>query len=196
MTLKDIERKILIEIVRNPRISDNSIARLTSIPLKTVNRKRKDLEKRGVVKYMAYVDNSGQGTSQFLGSQLYIITFRLGITRQMFFDSFLKAVSSDTTKDKMRQIRRHIHMANICERDGHLILMLHIESRVDQDIIEIYNSDIIPILYSYFGSDCIYSTETLKLTDPLLIFNNYMPLYNMKDGMLSPEVDSSFVMID
>ncbi len=196
MTLNNVERKILIEIVRNPRVSDNSIARITGIPLKTVNRKRKDLEHRGAVKYMAYVDNSLQGTGQFQGSQLYLITFRLGITRQMFFDSFRKAVLYDETKEKMRQIRRHIHMANICERDGHLILALHIESRVDEDIIEIYNSDIIPIFYSYFGSDCIDSTETLKLTDPLVIFNNYMPLYNMKDGKLSPGLDSSFVMID
>ena len=49
--LDEQEQKIIKELIRDPRISDNQIGRNTKIPVKTVNRKRKNLEQRNIISY-------------------------------------------------------------------------------------------------------------------------------------------------
>ena len=196
MTITDVERRILAELVLDPRKSDNAISRATGIPLKTVNRKRKDLELRGILNYLVHVDNSEMGTGLLLGSQLFIVKFRFGITRKIFFDSSEKLINSKEMKDKFRHMRRHMHQVSLCEHEGHLTMLFHLESRVDDDILEIFNSDVYPVLSDLFGRDCVESTQSMKLTHNLLFFNNYLPYSNMEYGKLKKGVNSSDIVID
>ena len=69
------EKEILKELIKNPRISDNQISKNTKIPVKTVNRKRKLLEKRSLIHYMVHLDNSRSGTGVFSTKHMYIIQF-------------------------------------------------------------------------------------------------------------------------
>ena len=45
------ERRIIRNLIKNPRISDNKISKITGIPTITVNRKRKKLEAEGLLHY-------------------------------------------------------------------------------------------------------------------------------------------------
>src|SRR3990167_7981787 len=81
------ERKIVIELVKNARISDNEISRRTRIPLKTVNRKRKKLEEEGLLYYFTHLDNSPSGTGMFNSRKLYIMKLKKGVTRKQIIDS-------------------------------------------------------------------------------------------------------------
>jgi len=58
------ERKIIYELIRNPRLSDNQVGKRTAIPIKTVNRKRKLLEEKGALQYAALVEHGPTGTGQ------------------------------------------------------------------------------------------------------------------------------------
>jgi len=78
------EEKIIRELIRNPRISDNKISRRTGVPVMSVNRKRKSLEKRGLISYYCDFAHGGQGTQDFFVRQLYIVKFKGGVTREQF----------------------------------------------------------------------------------------------------------------
>src|SRR3989338_10208012 len=84
--LDENEVKIVRELIRNPRISDNQISKRTKIPVMTVNRKRKKLEEESLIYYHANFDTGENGTGFFPEKQLYIIKFRIGITRHMYLD--------------------------------------------------------------------------------------------------------------
>ena len=56
--LDEQERRIVRELIKDPRISDNQIAKNTRVPVMTVNRKRKLLEEKGLLNYYCYLDTS------------------------------------------------------------------------------------------------------------------------------------------
>src|SRR3989338_5073075 len=76
------EKLIVRELIRDPRISDNQIAHITQVPLKTVNRKRKSLEDGNILAYYTYLDTTMHGTGAFSARHLYLISLKSGITRQ------------------------------------------------------------------------------------------------------------------
>jgi DNA-binding Lrp family transcriptional regulator len=81
----DKEESILREIIRSPTISDNQISKKTGIPVKTVNRKRKAMEKRNFMYYFVAVNNGHMGTGVFNAMQLYTIYFDYGISREKVY---------------------------------------------------------------------------------------------------------------
>jgi DNA-binding Lrp family transcriptional regulator len=192
VTLSDVERKIIGLLIKDPRLSDNQLAKISGIPLKTVNRKRKELEEKGILTYLVSVNNSPTGTGSFTGSQIYQVTFAYGITRKRFFDMLQAAV----TDANFKHFRRHISNASLCEHDGHLVLILHIESRVDEDILEIYNSDMVPGLKKVFGESAIHSTVVMNLTHQLLQLHNYVPLMNIERGKIKKDFPIEQIVID
>ena len=84
--LSESEKKIVRELVKNPRISDNQLSKNTQIPVMTVNRKRKSLERDGYLRYFTSLDTGEHGTGKYKAKQMYIIKFKIGITRQDFID--------------------------------------------------------------------------------------------------------------
>jgi len=86
--LDNNEKIIIKELIKNPRISDNQIAKNTGLAVKSVNRKRKRLEEDNIIFYFTHIDNSLSGTGSFSARQLYILDFKQGTTRAKFIEKF------------------------------------------------------------------------------------------------------------
>ena len=55
------ERLIIRELIKNHRISDNKIGKNTGIPVMSVNRKRKSMEKEGLLTYYTSLKKHSDG---------------------------------------------------------------------------------------------------------------------------------------
>src|SRR6266436_3671440 len=84
--LDDQEKMIVKALIRDPRLSDNQVGKLTGVPTPTVRRKRKKLEEEGLLNYYAALDMQESGTHTFGSRHLYIIKFRIGITLKQILD--------------------------------------------------------------------------------------------------------------
>src|SRR5437870_11635087 len=79
-TLDDQEKLIVKALIRDPRLSDNQVGKLTGVPTPSVRRKRKKLEEEGLLSYFAALDMQESGTGTFGARHLYVVKFRIGIT--------------------------------------------------------------------------------------------------------------------
>ncbi|MBU1204758.1 MAG: winged helix-turn-helix domain-containing protein [Nanoarchaeota archaeon] len=183
------EEIIVKELIKNPRISDNQISKNTGVPVKTVNRKRKKLEKEGLLYYFTYLNNGPHGTGVFTARQLYIVTFKLGITRKQILDMIKK---EEPTKIELK----HIAESYLGDVDGHSIIAMIIESRLESDIIEIFNAELIPKFKRFFGEDAVVKTEAITLNIPLRTMHNYMFLVNMSHGKIKEEWPDELIFVD
>jgi DNA-binding Lrp family transcriptional regulator len=182
------EYGIVKELILNPRISDNQIAKNSSIPLKTVNRKRKKLESEGLLQYFTYLDTSIHGTCDFGSRKMYIISFKEGITRTSFFDKF----SIDKIRNNLGN--KHIFESHLGEKNGRLVLILVLESRLESDILEIFNAEIMPVITDSFGSNAIKDINVIPLTHLLTLLHNYVPKKNlMQNSKIHPDKKTVFV---
>ena len=80
--LDEQEKKIITELIKNPRISDNQIGKMTRVPIRTVSRKRNKLEEEGLISYFTNLNMGKKGTGRFGARQLHVIKFKLGITSE------------------------------------------------------------------------------------------------------------------
>ena len=183
------EEIIVKELIKNPRISDNQISKNTGVPVKTVNRKRKKLEKEELLYYFTYLNHGPHGTGVFTARQLYIVTFKSGITRNQVLEAIKK---EEPTKIELK----HIAESYLGDVDGHAIIAMIIESRLESDIIEIFNAELIPKFKRFFGEDAIIKTEALTLNVPLRILHNYMPLVNMSHGKIKEGWPDNLIFVD
>ena len=51
MELDEQEQLIIKALIKDPRMSDNNIGKLTKVPIRTVSRKRKKLEQENKIEY-------------------------------------------------------------------------------------------------------------------------------------------------
>jgi DNA-binding Lrp family transcriptional regulator len=180
MKLDNQEIALLTELVRDPRLSDNKLSRLTKIPLKTINRKRKKLEQDGIINYMVCINQGLKGTEDFSATVMYKIRFKYGIYRKQFIDSI--------TNLQMGPIEiKHLKYAWLAEQDGRLVLILVIESRLPTDILEIFNVEVLGRLKSILGGDFIEETSAIPLTAELITLHNYFIDSNMINGRIRPD---------
>jgi DNA-binding Lrp family transcriptional regulator len=184
--LDEKEKGIIKELIKNPRISDNQISKNTKIPLKTVNRKRKRLEKKELISYMVHLDNSSSGTNIFKSKQMYIITFKKGITRLSFINFAKNSGFADL-------FMKHCSDIYIGEQDGCLKLILFIESYLATDIIEIFNADYFQKLEGTFGRKSIDDVQVITINNQLQSFHNYFPQINMKEGKIKNSWNNIFI---
>ena len=72
----DEQKKLIIKaLIKDPRMSDNNIGKLTKVPIRTVSRKRKKLEQNNEISY--YVSTNPKSKAR----HLYLIKFKMGITK-------------------------------------------------------------------------------------------------------------------
>jgi DNA-binding Lrp family transcriptional regulator len=188
--LDEQERLIVRELIRDPRISDNQIAIKTNVPLKTVNRKRKILEEKGLIHYYCYLDNTFEGTSTFLGRQLYIVVLRDGVTRKDFSQKY------GTSEKVFKFFTKHMLFSFLGEYGGNTALITLIESHSREDLTEIYNAEVVPELESYLGNGCIKKTITLPISSTLRMARNYFPKKNMSQGIIKEDWPNEFIFFD
>ena len=173
MQLDRHEKLIVRELIRNPRISDNQIAKKTKIPVMTVNRKRKKLEENKFLRYYTSLDKGEFGMHIFGAKQLYIIKFKIGITR----NKYLKTMETDA---KWRTFNcKYISLAYLGEKDGHLALMIVLDAKDEGHLVEEFNGKIIPYLMSKLGKDAVEEITTTSLSKLVRVHHNYMPYTNI-----------------
>jgi DNA-binding Lrp family transcriptional regulator len=183
------EIEICRQLIMDPRLSDNQIGKRTKIPAKTVNRKRKSMEEKGLISYFTYINTNKNGTGSFGARDLYIVKFRHGVTRKDFMEKF---ASQGTRYLK----QKHILASGIGEFEGGLSLVIVFESRIETDIIEIFNAEIVPELIRMFGANAIEKTVTMRLDTILRIMHNYIPILNMDKGILARDWKGDNIFVD
>ena len=187
--LDEQEKMIVKALVRDPRLSDLGISKLTGVPTPTVRRKRKKLEQHGLLSFFTALDMQESGTGTFGARHLYIIKFRIGITVKQIADEI-------RSEPNVRSIFTDlIYESHIAEMDGRVALVMIIEGKNDADIIENVQGKIVPSLRKNHGPDSIEEVSTVRLLQPIRIFHNYVPLVNMRNGVLREDwpVDGIFV---
>jgi DNA-binding Lrp family transcriptional regulator len=189
LQLDEQEKKIVRELIRNPRASDNQISKKTSVPVMTVNRKRKKLEERGLLYYFTYINNTNRGTGLYHARQLYIVKFKIGLTRE----KYLQMIESD--KRLKETNAKHIVESFIGEKDGHLALMLIMEAKSEGQLVEIFNGDVVENFKKNFGEDCIDDVSTVKLNLPIRVLHNYLPYINMTNGKMKEEWGDNWIFV-
>ena len=174
------EKAIVRRLIRDPRESDNGIGELTGVNVRTVSRKRHRLEQEGILSYYTNVDLSADGAQQFSVRHLYIIKFRVGITFKQLVDEI-----RDEPIDNV--FTESIYESHIAEIDGKVALLLYIDGDSDVDIVQRTHQFLIPSLFKNHGPDSIEAISTIRLLAPVRVMRNYLPIVNMKNGLMKPD---------
>ncbi|PLW80124.1 hypothetical protein C0585_04380 [Candidatus Woesearchaeota archaeon] len=188
MKFDDSEKLIVKEIIKDPRISDNQIAIKTGIPVKTVNRKRKALEEKEVINYYAQVDHEKGGSEIFKSKRMYIVLFKYGVSREMFTKKF-----PDMTNTHWES--KHVKEMILGEYNGRVAIFMMIESGNENDIIEIFNVEIMGKFRTYFGHDAVHDTLVFPINNCLKLHHNYIPTLNMKQGKMKQDYPDSNIFV-
>jgi DNA-binding Lrp family transcriptional regulator len=187
--LDEQEKKILNELVRNPRISDNQISSRTGIPVKTVNRKRKIMEKDNLIYYMAFIDNGEKGTGNYLSQHMYLLKLKFGITAALLNEKFPFMMNGHV-------MNKHVIFSGYGEMDGNICLIIVLESYKSEDIIEIFNAEIVSTIHNFIGRDSIIDVKSIPLRRNFKLFHNYMPYFNMENGLLKKDWNNNNIFIN
>jgi DNA-binding Lrp family transcriptional regulator len=179
-TLDEQEKAIVRRLIRDPRESDNGVGELTGVNVRTVSRKRQRLEQEGILSYYSNVDLSAMGAQQFNARHLYIIKFGVGITYKQLVDD-IKMEPSKTV------FTERVFESHIAEIDGKVALLLYIDGDSDVDIVQRMHEELIPNLLENHGKDSIEEISTIRFLAPVRVMRNYLPLVNMKNGLMKPE---------
>jgi DNA-binding Lrp family transcriptional regulator len=187
--LDDQERMIVRALIRDPRLSDNHIGKLTGVPTPTVRRKRLKLEQEGLLSYFCALDMQESGTGHFSARHLYVIKFRIGITVKQIVEEIKNEPNIRTIFTDL------IYESHIAEIEGRVALVMIIEGKDDADIVENVQGKIVPSLRKNHGTDSIEEISTIRLLSPIRIFHNYVPLVNMRDGVVREDWPADGVFV-
>ncbi len=160
------ESAIVKALIRNPRVSDNKLGEEMEIPVRTVNRKRKRLEQKGIISYMTHVNMLPSGTGRFQVQHLFIIQFRLGIT----FSQIEREIRDEP--NVITIFTELIFESYIAEIDGHIALVMVVEGGSESDIVERFQAYIIPSLQKNHGKDSVEKVSTIRLLQPIRMLKN------------------------
>ncbi len=188
--LDEQEIRIIRELIKNPRISDNQIGKNTKVPIRTVNRKRKILEEQGLLNYYVQLNTGKNGTGRFGARHLYIIKFKIGIPKTQIIKEIKEEEKVKT--DYMK----YVYESHIAEVDGHVALVMLLEGETDDNIFENFNKVIIPALRKNHGNTSIIKIQTIRLSDPIRIFHNYIPMLNMEKGKLKEDWPDDLIFVE
>ncbi|HZC58905.1 MAG TPA: AsnC family protein [Chthoniobacterales bacterium] len=178
--LDEQEKAIIRHLIRDPRESDNGVGETTGVNVRTVSRKRQRLEQDGILSYYANVDLTGNGAQQFTARHLYIIKFGVGITYKQLVDDIKKEPSTTVFTERVFE-------SHIAEIDGKVALLLYIDGDSDVDIVQRMHEELIPTLLENHGKDLIEEISTMRILSPVRVMRNYLPLVNMRNGLMKPE---------
>ncbi len=183
------EREVVRMLIRNPRASDNEVSRQTGIPLMTVNRKRKALEKEGFLRYFTSLDTGEHGTGKYTAKQVYIVRFKIGITRQQFL-----ATISDASLHAFSAC--YISLSYLGEREGHLTYLAMIDAVTESALLDAFNEKLVPYFQKKFGMDCIEEVTTMRITNTIRRNHNYIPMLNMECGIIKKDWPDNYIFVD
>jgi len=175
MEFDEQEKLIIKALIKDPRMSDNNIGKLTKVPIRTVSRKRKKLEQDNKINYYVSVNQKDRIR------HLYMVKFRIGMTKNKLIEEIKK---EPKIKSLFTEI---IHQSTFAEIDGHTTILMRVEGSSDEEISENFNGKILPLMLKNHGADSVIEVSTIRLSEPIRIFHNYLPFINIKHGKLMPD---------
>ena len=175
MEFDEQEKLIIKALIKDPRMSDNTIGKLTKVPIRTVSRKRKKIEQENKINYYASVIQKGKAR------HLYLIKFKLGITKKKLMEEIKAEPKIKTLFTEM------VYESYFGEIDGHTAELLIVEGSSDNEISENFNGKILPLMLKNHGENSIIEITTIRLSDTIRVFHNYLPFINMKNGKIMPD---------
>ena len=183
MELDEQEQLIIKALIKDPRMSDNNIGKLTKVPIRTVSRKRKKLEQENKIEYYVAVNHKDKIR------HLYIVKFKMGITKSKLMEEIKREPKIKSIFTEM------IHQSIFAEIDGHVAILMMVEGSSDTEISENFNGKILPAMLKNHGQDSIVEISTIRLSDSIRFFHNYLPLINIKHGKIMHDwpLDSIYV---
>jgi DNA-binding Lrp family transcriptional regulator len=184
------EANIVAELIKNPRISDNQIAKNTKIPVMSVNRKRKAMEEKGLINYYATIKKHQDGIGIFSVRQLYIIKLKAGITRQQY----IEVIELDPSTKLFNCT--FISSTFLGEKDGQLAIIIILDAVNDAKLMDEFNGKIITTLKRKFGNDAVQEITTAKINDTIRIHHNYLPKLNMEKGIIKGDWPRDQIFVD
>lgn len=187
--IDDTEALILRELVRDPRASDNAVAKRSNLNVRTVSRRRNRLENDGVLSYHTHLDLGDRGTGHFQARHLYILKFRAGISLEQVLadirrEPYVRTVFSEV-----------IFESHIAEIDGQLALLLFLDGQSDADIVQTAQGKLIPSLLRNHGPDSIEEISTMRVLAPVRLLRNYLPLVNMAKGYIREDWPNEAIFV-
>jgi DNA-binding Lrp family transcriptional regulator len=180
----DKQEKLIIKaLIKDPRMSDNKIGKLTKVPIRTVSRKKKKLEQDKKINYYVSVNRKS------VVKHMYIIKFKMGITKKKIMNEIQNEPKIESLFTKM------IYESHFAEANGHTAILMTVEGDSDNTISENFNGKILPMMLKNHGNNSISEITTLRINDSIRLFHNYLPLINTKHGKLKPDYffDSIYV---
>ena len=183
MEFDEQEHLIIKALIKDPRMSDNNIGKLTKVPIRTVSRKRKKLEQENKIEYYVAVNHKDKIR------HLYMVRFRMGITKSKLMEEIKKEPKIKSLFTEM------IHQSIFAEMDGHVAILMRVEGSSDTEISENFNGKILPAMLKNHGEDSIVGISTIRLSDSIRFFHNYLPFINTKHGKIVHDwpLDSIYV---
>ena len=172
MRYDEQEKLIIKALIKDPRMSDNNIGKLTKVPIRTVSRKRKKLEQNNEISY--YVSTNPKSKAR----HLYLIKFKMGMTKHKLVEEIKKEPKIKSLFTEM------IYESHFAEVEGHTAILMIVEGVSDDEISENFNGKILPQMLKNHGQDSIMDITTMRLSSMIRIFHNYLPFINMEHGKL------------
>lgn len=184
MELDEQERLILKTLIKNPRMSDNNIGKLTKVPIRTVSRKRKKLEQDNKISYYLSINSASKSR------HLYSIKFKMGITKEKLLNDIKKEPKIKSLFTEM------ISESYFAEIDGHTAIIMIVEAGSDNEISENFNGKILPLMLKEHGEGSIREIKTIRIGDSIRVFHNYLPSINMENGKLKSDWHIESIYLD
>lgn len=188
--LKKHDIKIIKALIRNPRFSDNKIGRLTGVPIRTVNRKRKIMEDEGLLSYYTELNMGLNGTGRFSARHMYLVKFRIGISQ----NNIIREVKEEPSVSTI--FTEFVYESHIAEIDGHAALVMFIEGSSDDEINTNFNEIIIPSLEKNHGKGSIIEVKTIRIGKQIRLFHNYLKMVNVDKGKIKDKWNDSSIFVE
>src|SRR3989338_5927692 len=183
MEFDEQEKLIIKSLIKDPRMSDNNIGKLTKVPIRTVSRKRKRLEQENKIDYYVALNHKDKIR------HLYMVKFRMGITKSKLVEEIKREPKTKSIFTEM------IHQSIFAEMDGHVAILMRVEGASDTEISENFNGKILPAMLKNHGQDSVIGISTIRLSDSIRFFHNYLPFINVKHGKLLSDWPIEYIHI-
>lgn len=189
-TLKTQDIKIIRALIRDPKLSDNKIGKMTGVPIRTVNRKRKKMEEQGLINYYTKLNMGNEGTGRFNARHMYIVKFKIGISQKQIINEVKEEPNVSTI------FTEFIYESHIAEIEGHTALILIMEGSSDDEVNNKFNEIMLKSLEKNHGTGSIIEVSTIRLGQTIRLFHNYLPMVNEKNGRLKNSWDNEAIFVE
>lgn len=149
--------------------------------MRTVSRKRAWMQREGILAYYSALNLQSAGIGRFNTQQMIMIKFKLGVTRSQLLEEIR---SEPNVVNVFSELIRESYIAEV---EGHVALVMVMEGESDSDVAENLQGQIVPSLRKNHGEDSIVDLWSIRLLDSIRREHNYLPMVNMRDGVLKEE---------